>query len=621
MRNFLKDMLLVLCLVCVCAAGRLSLLIYFGAGEQFPSFKWFLTSFRFDLMTAAYIALPSALLTVISAFSGRDFPRLRALYATAGIVLTAVLCVVNFCFFCEYNSQFNYWIFGIFFDDLSSIVNAILEDYPVFWIFLLSALASYGVYRLVAFAFGKIDSIGSLPGRKLNLPAKLCSSAAYALIFLFMMRGGNLWGRPMQHRDAAVEPSEFLNKLVPSAIYCLKSEISSFLMSIGSDGLSHFGASEADMPAMMADLFGEADVGKAEGAFEKYVSRTAGGSVLEAPPKRIFFIVGEGHSAWPLFEQYSLLGLMPQTRSLCGSSPHCSKMLSSGAGTMASVSSLVSGLPYCGLDVRGVMNSSTEYSIAPILKRLGYSTSFYYAGQSTWMRLRDFLKRNKFAEVVGGESMGDLYGTVEWGIRDEDMFDFILKRDIPENSFNMILTVSNHPPYDVDLKAEGCSADLSSENDVKLWHMWYADKEIGRFTKLIIEKYPDSVVVITGDHSARTLPQNIAMSDGDPAYVPAIFVGRQLSKIYKNAELSPGQHLDIIPTLVEMIAPKGFKYKSWGSNLLKPRRFLPAMTYESAVVDGKYLSFNSSACPEDIKELARKYFAVAYYKSMRKPKR
>lgn len=124
---------------------------------------------------------------------------------------------------------------------------------------------------------------------------------------------------------------------------------------------------------------------------------------------------------------------MPHTRSLYGKSLFCPAALSSGGGTMASVSSLISGIPYTGLDVRGVYRANADCAAAAVLKRLGYSSTFFYAGQSTWMQLGEFAKFNGFDRIVGGESMGDLYGTVEWGIRDKDMFDCIIGRDIPEN--------------------------------------------------------------------------------------------------------------------------------------------------------------------------------------------
>ena len=68
---------------------------------------------------------------------------------------------------------------------------------------------------------------------------------------------------------------------------------------------------------------------------------------------------------------------MPETRALYGESLFCRRALSSGGGTMASMSSLISGIPYTGLDVRGIRPSRNDCAPAAILKRLGYTSTFF----------------------------------------------------------------------------------------------------------------------------------------------------------------------------------------------------------------------------------------------------
>lgn len=606
MKNLAKDALLFAFLVCVYFAGRLSLLLMFNPNGEVPSAEWYLMSLRFDAMTAAFITLPTFALTVAGLFCGRGFRRAKFAYAVFAAFASIITAAVNVCFFYEYKSQFNYWIFGIFFDDLRAIAAAVWDAYPIVRISLLALAVLAALYAAFRTAFSKIDA---LPCRSVKLRYRIIAAAVCVPAMFFAMRGGRISGRPLQLRDTAVESSEFLNNLIPSSAYCIKSEIKKFAQSATSGGLANFRAKESDMPVFLRELYGA-------GAFEEALARTAKGSPLKTAPKRVFLIVGEGHSAWPTYDRFQKYGIMPHTRSLYGKSLFCPAALSSGGGTMASVSSLISGIPYTGLDVRGVYRANADCAAAAVLKRLGYSSTFFYAGQSTWMQLGEFAKFNGFDRIVGGESMGDLYGTVEWGIRDKDMFDCIIGRDIPEKSFNMILTVSNHPPFDVDLKAEGCPAKLDTENDVRLYHMWYADREIGRFARAILEKYPDSLVIVTGDHAARALPKGENMTYAEAAAVPIIFAGGPVEEAGLGGRKADGaQHLDIIATMVEMLAPKGFKYNAWGQNLLESPRRLPPMNPVCAQTAGGIKPFNSSDCPDSIKELARKYFALSYYYS------
>ena len=86
------------------------------------------------------------------------------------------------------------------------------------------------------------------------------------------------------------------------------------------------------------------------------------------------------------------------------------------------------------------------------------------------------------------------------------------------------------------------------------------------------------------------------------------------------SEMCIRDSLDIIPTMVEMLAPKGFKYRAWGHNLLESPRRLPPMNPFCAQTGGGIKPFNSAECPDSLKELARKYFALSYCYSMERRK-
>ena len=50
--------------------------------------------------------------------------------------------------------------------------------------------------------------------------------------------------------------------------------------------------------------------------------------------------------------------------------------------------------------------------------------------------------------------------------------------------------------------------------------------------------------------------------------VPLVLYGPKFLQNIQYNELQPGSHLDIAPTLVELLAPKGFQYYSLGDSLL-----------------------------------------------------
>ena len=99
----------------------------------------------------------------------------------------------------------------------------------------------------------------------------------------------------------------------------------------------------------------------------------------------------------------------------------------------------------------------------------------------------------------------------------------------------------------------------------ELGHYWYADRELAKFVKMVKEQYPDSLIVVVGDHADR---YNI---DKQPVMyerygIPFIVTGKGVHKgtLAKDAA---GSQIDIVPTIMELVAPKGHPYLALGTSL------------------------------------------------------
>ncbi len=137
----------------------------------------------------------------------------------------------------------------------------------------------------------------------------------------------------------------------------------------------------------------------------------------------------------------------------------------------------------------------------------------------------------------------------------------------------LIMTVSNHPPYNLDLEAEGFDLNGTEqevsklphvENAVELarelGHYWYMDKYATDFVRNVRKKYPDSLFVITGDHAVRSNP-GTRPTIFEHQSVPFVLYGQGVTKDIMPKD-AVGGHTSIVPTLVELIAPAGFRYCS-----------------------------------------------------------
>jgi phosphoglycerol transferase MdoB-like AlkP superfamily enzyme len=196
----------------------------------------------------------------------------------------------------------------------------------------------------------------------------------------------------------------------------------------------------------------------------------------------------------------------------------------------------------------------------------------------------------------------------------------------------MFLTSSNHPPLTVqfnknDIKeiADKLPENLKSkELALKLLHFKYADKQIADFMENTRKLYPDSLFIITGDHSQRWHIK----SDADlyqKTAVPFILYGKGISKNTFNANAS-ASHIDIMPTLIELIAPKGFKYRSLGAAAALNNIAIgqTSWLYNNAfgLIDGKVFYLNDALPPlneseiKTINEKAKAAQTAAYWRVM-----
>ena len=166
-----------------------------------------------------------------------------------------------------------------------------------------------------------------------------------------------------------------------------------------------------------------------------------------------------------------------------------------------------------------------------------------------------------------------------WGAKDEFLFD-ALEKHLPGEppTVHLIMTTSNHPPYNLNLAQEGFDYEktlaevrrLPNVPDAEtlateLGHYWYMDKTVTDFVRRVEKNFPDSLFVVTGDHAVRCDP-NTHPTIFEHQSVPFVLHGAGIDKNILPPDVV-GEHISIVPTLVELIAPAGFKYHSIAPSL------------------------------------------------------
>ena len=534
----------------------------------------------YDAEAAAYWLLPSFLLAVLCGFFDlrRAAQATRRAMGTAFCVLTAVLSGVTIGYFREYEDQFNHYLFGLVTDDRAAIFQTIWRQYHPVTTFVCAGL----VAALFVFALRRLLPAADEPARddlgaRWPLGVKIAVSALVLLLVFFSSRG-SFERRPRQQKDMAVTRDVVLNRTVYSVYNALRYAYLDHRRLTDAAGLATI-LPDQNVRAAAALVSGKGDLPKTA-TLDDYLARKAKGAA--APPRHIFLLILESYDSWPLEERWRGLGVATCGASLAARGVSVPGFLPDSDGTIGSLAAIFTGLPDAGVSTNYQPSARNAFPTAPaaIFRRLGYRTRFFYAGFLSWQRVDDLAKAQGFDEVYGGPHMGAKVLGNEWGVMDADLFRFAAEKtedDAP--SFNVILTTSNHPPFNVDVYREGFplralppefAARFDGRLDLTtLGHFWYQDREVCRFVEKVAAKLPRFVVAMTGDHFSRRFPNGRPTLE-EKSSVPLILYGPQALAGKSLPPRAAGSHIDIIPTLVEMTAPKDFAYAAVGHDIFDP---------------------------------------------------
>lgn len=549
---------------------------------------------RLSMQTAGVLTLVSFLPALFLRFFSPKLARRVLLLLNAMLLLgLSILFVASFPFYRQFHANFNQMLFTGMNDDLTALFFTMVQQYNL----PLRLLAAAGLTALLwyllrslhdapcplAHLFGE-DWATRMAARfrpQLRRPLRLLGHAAFLGLCYLVVRlsifGGSLgWQTAVDWENAGVTRDELLNEAIldyPQAIWRANELNRRMLACNGLDFTAE------DIRLLAAQLTHKAPDSD---NLDDYLTHEAGGASI-AKPGHVFVILSESLANWPLLEKYRDIPIAEDLRALLAEedTDYCPTFLPNGASTVSAVTGVVTGFADANLYLTTMPESfEAPYptAAAPAFRRLGYDTSFFYAGPATWERVGAFTRAQGFDHFISRGDFGDVPGSV-WGAEDEVFFDQVLSRiDASKPSFNVLLSASNHSPYDIDLEEKGFDKEAvrqalpeehrgDEELLRELGHYWYAQRELSRFVRQVKERFPKSIILIVGDHADR-----YHIEKQPNAYeryaIPFILTGAGIHKGIL-PRTSAGSQIDIVPTLIELIAPKDFCYESVGRSLTR----------------------------------------------------
>ena len=543
-----------------------------------------LTGLRLSLKTAGAVTLPAFVLCSLPLLAlPRLAPvlrRLRFCWSGLAALVFAVLFQARFPFYRQFQTSFNMQVAAGLNDDAAVLAEMMLREYGLLWrlciALLLTAVSLYVLRSLLL-----VRRTYALPALRSGVQRAVFSLGLlflFAAAFVFVRFGGSFtYAGGVNWENAGVTSDAFLNECIlddGQALY----RVRSMHKRLKSGDI--VGVDKEHVRALAVEAAGHAEL--AADTLTPYLTRTAQGARIPKP-RHIFIVLGETYAQWPMLETYAALHAADGIKDLIRepNAYYSRRFMPNGDFTSIAITGLVTGLSEVNQHVNYVARSLREAyptAMAPQFKRLGYAVDFWYGGVSSWEGMDRFSIAQGFDHFYG---YPDFHAEKvnAWGTSDEQLFSALFQHLADEPpTVHLIMTVSNHPPYNIDVAAEGFdlararaeTAQLPNVDDpdqlaLELGHYWYMDKIVTQFVHETMKKYPDSLFVITGDHAVRMNPSRTPTMY-EYQSVPFVLYGQGVTP----AVLAPdvvGGHTNIVPTLIELIAPAGFSYVSIAPSL------------------------------------------------------
>jgi len=245
-------------------------------------------------------------------------------------------------------------------------------------------------------------------------------------------------------------------------------------------------------------------------------------------------------------------GLTPRLDELADEGIWFERLYATGTRTVRGIEAVGSG--FTPTPRRSVVKlAETQenfFTLAELLQKQGYTTSFIYGGEAHFDNMKRFFLNNGYQSVIDEKDYPDPVFHASWGVSDEDLFTRA-HREFEKASgqpfFSLLLTSSNHEPFDIPDGRVSVEEGPDGPLDTAIK---YADYSLGYFFDLARESsyWEDTVFLVVADHNSRVYGDQLVPIDR--FHVPGVIVGATIEPRRVRGITS---QIDMLPTLLSLI--------------------------------------------------------------------
>lgn len=526
-----------------------------------PDILWH--GFRMDLSVAGYVSLIPGL--VIAFSPSRWLLPFFARYTALLLILVSFMTTVDM-------EIYRAWGFRLDTTPLRYLNTptealASVSSSPLGWLTLtLIGLIVGGIL-----GFGKLNywcSFGVRPTSRWSFAPLVLATA----LLIIPIRGG-LQLAPMNVSAVFFSPIAFANHAAINPQW-------NFLFSVlerTDDQTNPFQyLPESEAQRVVQTLYGEGAGSVGQGRSDASAEGKGGGaksegaSVLTTKRPNVLLIVWESFSTKIVSRLGGRTGVTPQFDKLCNEGLLFTNCYASGDRSEKGLVALLSGFPaQPTTSIMTVPQKSAKLpTLAGTLRQQGYSTAFYYGGETEFANIRSYLFHSQYDRIVSKPEFPPETWNSKWGAHDHVVYGRLLQDLGKENGpfFTTLFTLSSHEPFEVPIPT---AIPGNDEENLFLNAHYYADKSLGEFIAQAKRQpwWSNTLVIIVADHGHR-LP---ALGSNKTAEfkIPMLWLGgaiRQPGVI--NQILS---QTDLPATLLGQLGLSATEFR-WSSNALAPTR-------------------------------------------------
>ena len=531
--------------------GRVSLFILYF--DRFSSnenlYLTFLYGLKMDTIVASiFLLIPMILLTLSPKFLNWLVNWFLKYYFLIIISFLIYIEIATFPFFEFYDVRPNY-LFVEYLEYPKEVFGMIIADYKLALSISFVIIGSFILLYLKNYknSFSNIIlEVGYFKRIILFIPL---------LILLFIGIRSSFGHRPANISDAMFSSNRILNEITKNSLYSISYAIYSNKKHSSKDIAKRYG--KMDIKEAISRVQKRLNIKSQD---EKYfLSRFIKSHFKSNSPKNLVIFLQESLGYQFVKAVGGEDGITPNFNALAKQGLLFKDLYSNGTRSVRGIAGVVSGnysVPGKGV-VKRNKSQNDYFTIAKILKPLGYHTSFIYGGESRFDNMKGWFLGNGFDEIIDEPKFKNPNFVGTWGVCDGEVVNRAnqeFKKLYTQNKkfASVIFSTSNHSPFEFPqdkIKLIDNIEPKSVKNAIK-----YADFAIGELIRLAKKDgyFKDTIFLIVADHNVRVYGDDIVPVD--MFHIPALILGGSIKpQVYNKISTQP----DALATLLDLAGIDG----------------------------------------------------------------